>query len=86
MRASPASKFGDGVAVEKVVFDGQLGRQESWPSQWLGENTISAKVVVDASGRSTVIGQQLGFKGDVPGLKKASLWGYYRGGKRLAGA
>jgi flavin-dependent dehydrogenase len=32
-----------------------------------------------------LIGNQLGLKGDVPGLKKASIWGYYRGGKRLSG-
>jgi flavin-dependent dehydrogenase len=32
-----------------------------------------------------LIGRQLKLKGDVPGLKKTSLWGYYRGGKRLPG-
>ena len=46
---------------------------------------LRAKVVVDASGRRTVIGSKLGLKEDVPGLKKASLWSYYRGGKRLEG-
>jgi len=46
---------------------------------------INAKVVVDASGFATVIGQQLGIKEHVPGLNKASMWAYYKGGKRLDG-
>jgi flavin-dependent dehydrogenase len=41
--------------------------------------------VVDASGRSCLIGRQLELKVDVPDLKKGSLWGYFRGGKRLPG-
>ncbi|MEE8368465.1 MAG: NAD(P)/FAD-dependent oxidoreductase [Thermoanaerobaculia bacterium] len=46
---------------------------------------IDSRLVVDASGRATVIGSQLGLRGSVNGLKKGSLWGYYKGGKRLAG-
>ncbi len=46
---------------------------------------VRSKIVVDASGRRTIIGSQLGLKEDVPGLTKASLWSYYRGGKRLEG-
>lgn len=46
---------------------------------------ISARVVVDATGRSTLIGTQLGFKTRVAGLDKASIWSYYRGGMRLDG-
>ena len=46
---------------------------------------IDSRVVVDASGQATVIGSQLGLRGPVHGLEKGSLWGYYKGGKRLAG-
>ena len=46
---------------------------------------IGARVVVDASGRATLIGSQLGLKGPVPGLKKASIWSYFKGGKRGEG-
>jgi flavin-dependent dehydrogenase len=46
---------------------------------------IHARVVVDASGRSTVIGKQLHLRIDVPGLNKASIWTYYRGGHRGKG-
>jgi flavin-dependent dehydrogenase len=46
---------------------------------------IGAKVVVDASGRACVIGRQLGLRHDLPELRKASVWGYFRGGLRLPG-
>jgi flavin-dependent dehydrogenase len=74
----------EGVTVEKVVFAGNRATGVV-ASNGTGKHTIEAKVVVDASGRRTLIGQQLGLKGDVPGLKKASLWGYYSGGKRWPG-
>ncbi|MBI4325042.1 MAG: tryptophan 7-halogenase [Chloroflexi bacterium] len=74
----------EGVAVEKVLFDGSRATGVAI-GNGSGTQNIAAKVVVDASGRGTLIGRQLGLKGDVPGLKKASLWGYYRGGKRLPG-
>jgi flavin-dependent dehydrogenase len=73
-----------GVTVEKVRFDGDRAVGVAIGSSQAGE-AVSAKVVVDASGRGTLIGRQLRLKGDVPGLRKASLWGYYRGGKRLPG-
>jgi flavin-dependent dehydrogenase len=46
---------------------------------------VRAQVVVDASGRATLIGSQLGITEPVPGLEKASLWSYYRGGLRGEG-
>jgi flavin-dependent dehydrogenase len=46
---------------------------------------IRARVVVDASGRATLIGSQLGLKGPVPGLTKGAVWSYYKGGQRLDG-
>lgn len=73
-----------GVAVKEVLF--KNGRATGLAVKGAeGVGTIRAKVVVDASGRSTLIGRQLGLKGDVPGLDKASLWGYFRGGKRQEG-
>lgn len=66
--------FENGAAVGVVASD-EAGLDKK----------IRARVVVDASGRSCLIGNQLGLKADVPGLFKASLWGYFRGGKRLPG-
>ncbi len=46
---------------------------------------INARVIIDASGRATVIGKQLELRTAVPGLHKASIWAYYKGGKRYPG-
>lgn len=71
--------------VEEVRFEGsravgvQVRPANGEPSE------LRARVVVDASGRATVIGSQLGLKGPVPGLRKGSVWSYYKGGQRLDG-
>lgn len=75
-----------GARVLKVLFKGdqavgvtvQLDGDEQ-------SRDIQARVVVDASGRTTFLGKQLGLKEDVPELEKASMWTYYRGGKRREG-
>jgi len=66
--------FEDGraVGVQIVAADG-------------ARSHVAAKVVVDASGRACVIGRQLGLRSPLPELRKASAWGYFRGGKRLPG-
>ena len=71
--------------VEKVLFEGDraVGVEAKCESNQL--QTFHSKVVVDASGRSTVIGKQLGLRGPVPGLRKSSAWAYYSGGERGAG-
>ncbi|MEZ6080566.1 MAG: hypothetical protein R3C56_34305 [Pirellulaceae bacterium] len=47
---------------------------------------ISCRVVIDASGRSTVIGSQLDLKTDVAGLDKAAVWSYYRAANAAQGS
>ena len=74
-----------GVKVDRVIFENDQAvavrvRSADGPDQQIG-----ARVVVDASGRATFIGTQLGLKGPVPGLDKASIWTYFRGGERLEG-
>jgi flavin-dependent dehydrogenase len=71
--------------VQEVVFeDGKVAGVSAKPND--GEPyQVRSKVVVDASGRNTIIGSQLGLKEAVPALRKASLWSYYRGAKRLQG-
>lgn len=66
--------FENGRAVGVIATDGTGNGGE-----------VHAHVVVDATGRNCLIGNQLGLKGEVPDLNKASLWGYFRGGKRLPG-
>lgn len=69
------------TTVDKVLFEGDraVGVRTGVPYD------VRAEVVIDASGRATVIGSQLGLKGPVPGLKKASIWSYYKGGRRRCG-
>ncbi len=74
-----------GTRVTEVLFEGEQAvgvRVRQGDSQ---SYDVAARVVVDASGRATVIGRQLDLMEDVPGLCKASLWSYYNGGKRREG-
>ena len=71
--------------VKQVLFDDDRAVGVLAQSRDGQPEEIDARVVVDASGRATVIGSQLGLKTDVAGLNKASIWGYYRGGKRGEG-
>ena len=73
------------TAIEEVLFEsGRAVGVRVAPTN--GSRTeVRAKVVVDASGRSCVIGRQLDLLCKLPELRKASAWGYYRGGKRLPG-
>jgi flavin-dependent dehydrogenase len=43
---------------------------------------ISAKVVMDGSGQSSLIASKLGLREDIPDLKKAAIWGYYKNAMR----
>jgi flavin-dependent dehydrogenase len=71
--------------VHRVIFDD--GRATGVVSQHKNDDPVetAARVVVDASGRGTVIGNQLELKEDVPLLRKSAVWGYYRGAQRRAG-
>jgi len=75
-----------GARVLKVLFENEQAIGAI--VQFDGDDqpcAIRSQVVVDASGRATVLGKQLGLKEDVPQLNKASMWSYYRGGKRREG-
>lgn len=39
---------------------------------------IKARVIMDASGQSSLIANKLKLRQDMPGLKKAAIWGYFR--------
>ena len=67
-------KVREGWHVNRVLFDdGRAVGVEAKCGARHNEK-FGAKVVVDASGRSTVIGKQLGLKVPVPGLRKSSAW------------
>ncbi|MCP3918379.1 MAG: NAD(P)/FAD-dependent oxidoreductase [bacterium] len=50
-----------------------------------GTGEFSARVIVDASGRATALGNQLDLKESIPSLCKSTVWSYYRGGARGVG-
>lgn len=74
------------LRVDRILFD-PAGRATGVRISLAGGGTVevSAQVVVDASGRACTLGRQLGLRCALPELRKASVWGYYRGGRRLAG-
>ncbi len=46
---------------------------------------VSAKVVMDGSGQSSLIANKLGLRQDIADLKKAAIWGYYKNAMRDEG-
>jgi len=49
------------------------------------QQTVDARVVVDATGQQSLIAQTLGLRHVDPQLKKAAIWTYYRGAQRVPG-
>ena len=73
------------TSIEKVLFEDARAVGVQTVSADGARSEARAKVVVDASGRACIIGRQLGLRSPLPELRKASAWGYFRGGKRLPG-
>jgi flavin-dependent dehydrogenase len=82
----------DGVRVLDVTMDDErasgvvlsagsgqraVGSEESGPSHKIG-----AKVVVDATGQQGLISNKLGIRQVNPRLRKAAIWGHFRGAER----
>ena len=49
------------------------------------EQDITAKVIIDASGQSTMLAERMKLKEYDPDLKKAAIWGYFDGAVRAGG-
>jgi flavin-dependent dehydrogenase len=73
------------VGIDQVLFEAGRAVGVQTVSTSGDRAQIRARVVVDASGRACVIGNQFGLRSPLPELHKASVWGYFRGGKRLPG-
>jgi flavin-dependent dehydrogenase len=74
-----------GVSVREVLYEG--GKAVGVRAQRSGEaeEEIAARVVVDATGQSGLIGRKLGlFEGD-PALRKAALFTHFAGARRDPG-
>jgi flavin-dependent dehydrogenase len=75
----------EGARVLEVLFEGTRAvgirvKPEDGP-----EREVRAKVVIDASGQSTLILDRFGLREWDPALKKAALWTYWKGAYRDAG-
>lgn len=46
---------------------------------------VSTRVVVDATGQSSLVANKLGLRQIIPELKKAAIWSYFRNAERLDG-
>lgn len=71
----------DETRVLDVVFEGDraTGVRLRGPE---GERSIACRVVVDATGQSSLLANRLGLKEMNPHLRKAAIWRHYRGGAR----
>jgi flavin-dependent dehydrogenase len=75
----------EGARVLEVLFEGKRAvgvrvKPEDGP-----EREVRSKVVIDASGQSTLIIDRFGLREWDPVLKKAALWTYWKGAERDTG-
>ncbi len=47
--------------------------------------TVSTKVVIDGTGQSSLIANKLGIRQEIPELRKAAIWTYFKGAAREPG-
>lgn len=75
----------EGVRVRDVLFEGNraTGVRVQYEDGRIEE--VSAKVVVDASGQSTLIGSKFNLMVKDPVLKKGAVWTYWKGAYRDTG-
>jgi flavin-dependent dehydrogenase len=75
----------EGVRVLEVLFENNRAVGVKIKEENGAEREIRAKVVVDASGQSSMIMSRLGLREWDPVLKKAALWTYWEGAYRDTG-
>ncbi|MEO1497325.1 MAG: NAD(P)/FAD-dependent oxidoreductase [Planctomycetota bacterium] len=67
--------------VLDVLFDGERATGIRLKNA-TAEREIRSRVIVDATGQSSMIANRLGLKEMNPDLRKAGIWRHYRGGER----
>lgn len=75
----------EGVRVLEVLFEGERAVGVRVQTEGGATHEVRAKVVVDASGQSSMIMSRLGLREWDPELKKAAVWTYWKGAPREAG-
>ncbi|MEO0531154.1 MAG: NAD(P)/FAD-dependent oxidoreductase [Planctomycetota bacterium] len=72
----------DRTRVLEVLFEGDQATGVRLRDADGVEHTVASRVVIDASGQSSLIANKLGLKEMNPDLRKAGIWRHYRGGYR----
>jgi flavin-dependent dehydrogenase len=75
----------EGVRVLEVLFEGSRAVGVRIKGEDGVEREVRAKVVIDASGQSSMIIDRLGLREWDPVLKKAAVWTYWKGAYRDTG-
>ena len=75
----------EGTRVLEVLFDGQRATGVRVEDEAGAVRTVSADVVVDASGQGAMIMSRLGLRDWDPVLKKAAIWTYWKNAERGTG-
>jgi flavin-dependent dehydrogenase len=75
----------EGVRVREVLFDGDRATGVRVQYEDGHEEEVRAKVVVDASGQTSIIGNHFKILENDPNLKKGSVWTYFKGAYRDQG-
>ena len=75
----------DRSRVIEVLLDDRTARGVRLQVDQAPVRDIESRVVIDATGQQALIANRLGLRVDDPDLRKAAIWGYYRGGHRDPG-
>ncbi|MEQ8788190.1 MAG: NAD(P)/FAD-dependent oxidoreductase [Pirellulaceae bacterium] len=75
----------DQTRVREVLFEGEKAVGVRLETQDGSPREIACRVVVDATGQQSFLASRLGLRVDDQRLRKAAIWGYYRGAKRDPG-
>src|SRR6187397_2127689 len=75
----------EGARVLEVLFEGKKAVGVRVKPENEPEREVRARVVIDASGQSTLIIDRFGLRDWDPKLKKAALWTYWKGAQRDTG-
>lgn len=72
----------DGTRVVDVIFQDGRATGVKLRSSNDESRVIAAQVVIDATGQQALIASKLGLRRVNPDLRKAAIWGHFRGGYR----
>ena len=75
----------DQTRVMDVLFDGTRAVGVRVQNADKSGRQIAAGVVVDATGQQSLLATRLGIRTENPDLRKAAVWGYFRGPRREPG-